>query len=112
MADTKNPEKVQVEQIMKQAQKLQKQMQWMQHQLDAEEIIGEAGGGMIKAVLNGRYRVKKITADPALANEKIDAILEMVALAINDGIVKVEKHSQGKLQNMFAQMGAELPPEG
>ena len=54
-------------QLMRQAQQLQANMQKAQEQLGSLEVAGEAGGGMVKVVMNGRHEVRRVQIDPAVA---------------------------------------------
>ena len=53
-------------QLMKQAQEMQAKMAEMQAQLEAVEMTGAAGGGMVQLTLNGKGDLKKIKIDKAL----------------------------------------------
>ena len=50
-------------QLMKQAQKMQEQVQKAQEELTGLEIEGEAGGGLVKLTMTGRHEVRKIQID-------------------------------------------------
>ena len=54
-------------QLMRQAQQLQANMQKAQEQLGSLEVTGEAGGGMVKVVMNGRHEVRRVEIDPTVA---------------------------------------------
>lgn len=85
--------------IMKQAQAMQENMQKAQAELANIEVVGEAGGGMVKLVMNCRHDVKRVSIDPELMGDVEDKeILEdLVAAAMNDAVRKVEKTSQEKM---------------
>lgn len=94
--------------LMKQAQKMQADMERLQAEIAATEVTGEAGGGMVKVVMNGRHDVRKITIDPALMQDDKSMIEDLVAAAVNDANRRVETLSKDKLGGLTA--GMQLPP--
>ena len=94
--------------LMKQAQKMQEEMQKAQAQLAEMEVTGESGGGMVQVIMNGRHEVRRITIDEALMQDDREMIEDLVAAAVNDAVHKVEKTSQEKMSGMMA--GMPLPP--
>ena len=55
--------------MMKQAQKMQEDMQKAQQQLANEEVTGESGGGMVKVTMNGKHEVRRIEIDDTLVGD-------------------------------------------
>ena len=86
--------------LMKQAQKIQSNFQKAQEELAHLEIIGEAGGGMVKIVMTGRHDVRRVEIDPELMKEDKEMLEDLIAAAVNDAVRKVERTSQDKLANM------------
>ena len=92
--------------MMKAAQKMQKQMAEAQEELKDKYVEGEAGGGMVKAVVNGQKELIKITIDKDFAVNEIEdaddvATLEdLVTAAVRNGMEKAQQlmeDSMGKL---------------
>ena len=94
--------------IMKQAQKMQEDMQRAQEEIAKAEVTGESGAGLIKIVMNGRHDVRKVEIDAALMSEDKDMLEDLVAAAINDAVRKVEEHSRSKMDKITA--GMPMPP--
>ncbi|WP_206617931.1 YbaB/EbfC family nucleoid-associated protein [Hahella sp. KA22] len=94
--------------LMKQAQKIQEEMQKAQEELANAEVSGESGGGLIKIVMNGRHDVKKVEIDASLMQEEKEILEDLLAAAVNDAVRKVEKNNQDKMSNMTAGLG--IPP--
>lgn len=94
--------------MMKQAQKMQENMQKAQAELAEMEVTGKAGGGMVSVVMNGRHDVKRVSIDDALLEEDKDMLEDLVAAAVNDAVQQVEKTSQEKMAGMMG--GMQLPP--
>ncbi|MFO1422356.1 MAG: YbaB/EbfC family nucleoid-associated protein [Candidatus Competibacteraceae bacterium] len=94
--------------IMKQAQKMQENLQKAQAEIAAMEITGESGGGLVNVVMTGRYEVKRLRIDDSLVGDDKDMLEDLVAAAFNDAVHKVERASQEKMGSLTAGMG--LPP--
>lgn len=94
--------------LMKQAQKMQADMQEAQEELGRIEVQGEAGGGLVRITMTCRHEVRGIQIDDALVGEDKDMLEDIVAAAFNDALRKVEKTVQDKYSGMTAGMG--LPP--
>ena len=55
--------------IMKQAQKMQENLQKAQEEIAAMEITGESGGGLVSVTVTGRYEVKRLRIDDSLVGD-------------------------------------------
>ncbi|MCK8515758.1 YbaB/EbfC family nucleoid-associated protein [Methylonatrum kenyense] len=94
--------------LMKQAQKMQADMQKAQEELANLEITGQAGGGLVSVIMNGKHEVRRVDIDDSLFEDDKDMIADLVAAAINDAVRKVQETSQERMSKMTAGMG--LPP--
>jgi nucleoid-associated protein EbfC len=94
--------------LMKQAQKMQAEVERVQREIAATEVTGEAGAGMVKVVMNGRHDVRKVSIDPALLTDDRSMLEDLVAAAVNDANRRVEAVSKEKLGSVTA--GLDLPP--
>jgi hypothetical protein len=94
--------------IMKQAQEFQTRLQQVQEAIAAAEVIGEAGAGLVKVVMNGRHEVKKVTVDQGLWAEDRQMVEDLIAAAVNDAVKKVENLTRDKMDGLTAGLG--LPP--
>ena len=56
-------------QLMKQAQKLQEDLQQAQNELASMEVVGEAGAGMVTVTMTGRHDVRAVRIDATLMSE-------------------------------------------
>ncbi|MGV6859695.1 MAG: YbaB/EbfC family nucleoid-associated protein [bacterium] len=92
--------------LMKQAQKMQEDMQKAQQELEKLEVAGQSGAGMVEVVMTGKYAVKRVTIDDSLLEDDKDMLEDMVAAAMNDAVQKVA----AKSQEQMAGMTAGLPP--
>ena len=93
--------------LMKQAQKMQADMQKAQEELANAEILGEAGAGLVKVVMTGRHDVKRVSIDPAVLSEDREVLEDLLAAAVNDAVRKVEAHNQQAMAGLAS--GLNLP---
>ena len=94
--------------LMKQAQKMQEELQKAQEEIANDEVNGESGAGLVKIVMNGRHDVKSVAIDDSLMEEEKDILEDLIAAAVNDAVRKVESHSQEKMSKITGGMG--MPP--
>ncbi len=94
--------------IMKQAQKMQAELQKAQEQMALEEVTGESGGGLVKVVINGKHEVRRIDIDDSLMGDDREMLEDLVAAAFNAAVQKVADKMQENMANLTAGMG--LPP--
>lgn len=113
--------------LMKQAQQMQSRMQEIQGELSEFKVVGQAGTGEVKVIMNGRHELERAFVDPNLQafgmDNKYDAdgepteefttakaVLEdLVVAAVNDAVRKIEDESKNKMMKLAE--GIELPPE-
>ncbi|ANG62463.1 nucleoid-associated protein [Marinobacterium aestuarii] len=94
--------------LMKQAQKMQEDMQRVQEEVARAEVTGESGAGLVKIVMNGRHDVKSIAIDDSLMQEEKEILEDLIAAAVNDAVRKVETNTKDKMSKVTA--GMQLPP--
>ena len=94
--------------IMKQAQQMQEQMQKAQQQLAEKDVQAEAGAGLVKVVMNGRYDVKSVSIDDSLLSEDKEILEDLIAAAMNDAARKVEANNQSAMSDLTG--GMQMPP--
>ena len=94
-------------QLMRQAQQLQTSMQKAQEQLATLEVTGEAGGGVVRVVMNGRHEVRRVQIAESAAADR-EMLEDLVTAACNDATRRVADAVQ---QHMAGAMGGlQLPP--
>jgi nucleoid-associated protein EbfC len=95
-----------IQKMMKQAQKMQEQMNSIQSELETMEVSGSAGGGAVTVVADGRGEVKsiKISKD---AVEDIEMLEELVLAAIKDASKKASDLAQEKMSGIT--QGLKIP---
>ena len=84
--------------MIKQAQKMQQDMLKMQEELESKEYDATAGGGMVKAVVNGKHELLSLSIHPeAVDPEDVEMLQDMVVAAVNEAMRKAEAEAA---QNM------------
>ena len=95
--------------MLKQAQQMQTKMAEMQQKLSETEVAGEAGAGMVKVVLSGKFELRSLTIDPALmADNDAEIVQDLVMAAHQDARTKVETMMAETMQDVTG--GMQLPP--
>lgn len=95
--------------LMKQAQQMQQKMADMQAKLDAAEIEGVSGAGLVRLTLTGKGALKGIKIDPKLADPAETEMLEDLILAAHaDAKSKLDALTDSEMKN--ATGGMSLPP--
>ncbi len=94
--------------MMQQAKKIKDNMKQMQEELAALEVTGEAGGGLVKAVVSGQHQVKRITIDDSLLSDDKAMLEDLIAAAVNAGMNEIEATIKAKQKDMMG--GIPLPP--
>ena len=94
-------------QLLKQAQKMQEQMQKAQEDLARMEVTGESGAGLVKVTINGKHEVRRVELDPSLMTEERALVEDLIAAAMNAAVKKVADNNRSSLANMTA--GLNLP---
>ena len=93
--------------LMKQAQKMQADMQKAQEELANMEVEGQSGGGMVKILMNGRHEVRRVSIDESLMKDDKDMLEDLMAAAVNDAVRRIEQTSSEKMSGLTA--GLNLP---
>lgn len=91
--------------VMKQAQALQEQMQKAQEELARTEVTGESGAGLVKVVMTGRHDVRRVAIDDSVLSEGREMVEDLVAAAVNDAVRRVEERNREMMQKMTGGMG-------
>ncbi len=95
--------------LMKQAQQMQERMQEMQSKLEALEIEGVSGAGLVAVTLNGKGEMKRVKIDPKLADPaEMEMLEDLIVAAHADAKRKIEATTAAEMQKVTA--GMQLPP--
>lgn len=90
--------------LLQMAQEMQNSMKEAHEELQNTEYTGEAGGGMVKIAMNGRYQARKVSiSDEAMQDREV--LEDLVAAAINATVTQIEKGAEAKMKQLSANMG-------
>ena len=95
--------------MMKQAQQLQKKMSDTQEKLNSIEVEGSSGGGLVKVISTAKGEIKRISIDDSLIKpEEKEIVEDLIVAAINDAKQKGEAAAQEEMKKITG--GISLPP--
>ena len=73
--------------MIKQAQKMQQDMQKMQEELENKEYTAQAGGGVVSATVSGKHELKSLAIDPeAVDPEDVEMLQDLIVAAVNEAM--------------------------
>jgi DNA-binding YbaB/EbfC family protein len=99
------PQPPNMQQMLKQVQKMQQDMMAAQEQLKHEEVEASAGGGMVTVKVSGDLVVKSITISPeAVDPDDAELLQDMVLAAVNEGLRAAQELQQSKLGGLTGGM--------
>jgi DNA-binding YbaB/EbfC family protein len=91
--------------MMKQAQQLQTKMMKMQEELADKTVEGSAGGGMIKAVANGKQQIVSIHIEAEVVDpEDVEMLQDLVLAAVNDALNRSQEMVSGEMSKLTGGM--------
>ncbi|MCX8017970.1 MAG: YbaB/EbfC family nucleoid-associated protein, partial [Rhodocyclaceae bacterium] len=93
--------------LMKQAQKMQENLQKAQEELANLEVEGQSGAGAVKIVMTCKHDVKRVSIDPSVMDDK-EMLEDLIVAAINDAARKLEAATSEKMGAVASGLG--LPP--
>jgi DNA-binding YbaB/EbfC family protein len=93
---------------MKQAQKLQEKMAKVQEELAAKSVEATSGGGMVTAIVNGKFELVAIRIEKDVVNpEDIDMLQDLIVAAVNEGVRKAQEMASAEMAKVTG--GMKLP---
>jgi DNA-binding YbaB/EbfC family protein len=92
------PQPPNMQQLLKQAQKMQQEMMAAQESLKDEVVEASAGGGMVTVKVTGDLEIKSITIDPqAVDPDDVELLQDMVLAAVNEALRSAQELASSKL---------------
>ena len=93
--------------LMKQAQKLQKQLEEKTREFEETEFEGTAGGGAVLVKVSGKKEVLKVKIDPAAVDaDDVEMLEDLIRAAANEALRNMDSQDPGKMGNMG--LGADI----
>ena len=92
--------------LMKQAQRMQRQMEESQKALEEKEVTAKSGGGAVEVTVNGKKEVLKVKLSPEVVDpDDIETLEDLIVAAVNEAVKKVEAVSAEEMQKITGSMG-------
>lgn len=99
-----------INQLLKQAQSMQKKMKELQDEMASREFEGKSGGGLVTIVTSGDGQMRRIAIDNSLLKEEEKEILEdLIIAAFNEAKQKAEEESKQNMTGAFGGMAGMIP---
>jgi nucleoid-associated protein EbfC len=96
--------------LMRQAQEMQAKMAEMQQKLEATEVEGASGGGLVKVRLNGKHALMAVAIDESLMKpEEREIVEDLLKAAHEDARRRLEQVMQEQMQQLTGGLGGILP---
>jgi DNA-binding YbaB/EbfC family protein len=95
--------------MMRQLQEMQAKMARIQEDLGAKEVVGTAGGGVVKVTADGHQQILSIEINPDVVDPKdVDLLQDLVLAAVNEALDRSRELAASELGQLTAGLG--LPP--
>ncbi len=92
--------------LMKQAQRMQRQMEEQQKEMETKEFTATVGGGAVEITVTGKKEVTKVRIDPeAVDPEDVETLEDMIMAAVNDAFRQVEDAQAAQMSKLTGGMG-------
>ncbi len=92
--------------IMKQAKKMQEQMGKIQEELETKTVEAQAGGGMVRVVVNGKFNVVSIKIEKEVVNpEDVEMLEDLILAAVNEGVRKAQEMASQEMAKITGGLG-------
>ena len=92
--------------FMKQAQKMQRQMEENQKALEEKEFTAAAGGGAVEVHISGKREIKKVTLSEEVVDpDDIEMLEDLIVAATNEALRKVDEESSAVMSKLTGGLG-------
>jgi len=96
--------------LMKQAQKMQADMAKIQEEMATRQVEVTAGGGMVTVAANGRQEILKIKIDPEVVNkDDVDMLQDLVTAGVNEALRKSKEMMEDELKKVTGGLSLKIP---
>jgi hypothetical protein len=98
-----------MQQLMQQAQKMQRQLMAAQEELKAAVVEGSAGGGLVRATLTGSGELTAIVIDPKVIDpDDVETLQDLVVAAVRDAKREADELAESTMGPLTGGMGGGL----
>ncbi len=98
-----------IQKMMKQAQKMQSDMQAVQQQLEAAEVSASAGGGVVTVTITGAKKIKSIKISPDVVDkDDVEMLEDLVTAAVSEAMDKADELAKTEMSKVTGGLGGGL----
>ncbi len=90
--------------FVKQAQKMQKEMEVAQNELAGIEVEGSAGGGMVNVKANAKMQILSIKIEPDVLEDDVDMVEDLVLAAVNQALTNAQDAANSRMSQVTGGM--------
>jgi nucleoid-associated protein EbfC len=99
--------------LFRQAQELQQKLAGVQQELADRTVEASAGGGMVTAVVNGKFELVRVRIEPSLfQNPDVEMVQDLVVAAVNEGVRAARRMIEEEMGKLTGGLGIKLPGLG
>ena len=96
--------------LMKQAQKMQRQMEEQAKEMETKEFTATAGGGAVEVTVSGTKKVLKVKLDEeAVDPDDVEMLEDLIVAAVTEAMDKVDEVSASAMSKFTGGMGGQMP---
>lgn len=96
--------------LMKQAQKMQRQMEESQKELEEKEFTAKAGGGAVEVTVTGKKMIKSIKLQEEIVDpEDIETLEDSIVAAVNEALKQVDEATSSSMSKLTGGLGMGMP---
>ena len=92
--------------LMKQAQRMQRQMEVAQKELEEKEVTETAGGGAVTITVTGKHQIKSIKINPEVLDpDDVEMLEDLIVAAANGAFRRLDEESQNEMSKLTGGLG-------
>ena len=96
--------------LMKQAQKMQRQMEESQKELEEKEFTAKAGGGAVEVTVSGKKEIKSVKLQEDIVDpDDIEILEDSIVAAVNEALKLVDEASSSSMSKLTGGLGMGMP---
>ena len=99
-----------LQQLMQMGQQLQARINKLQESLDGQKIMASSGGGMVKATVDGKGQVRRISIDPSCVDSKdVEMLEDLILAAVTQAQTKAREVYEDEMRKATGGLPVQLP---
>ena len=96
--------------LMKQAQRMQRQMEEQAKEMETKEFVATAGGGAVEVTVTGAKKVLKVSIDEEVVDpDDVEMLEDLIVAAMNEALEKADSESASSMSKLTGGMGGGIP---